>query len=158
METFSMLLALCVGNPPVTCGLKKASDAELWCFLWSTPEQTVETPLRSLLRYCDVVSCNNNWRRITFSRRHDKWENADHLRACYSLPQHIGVETNCSPICGHFDIHFLGRQLLFFIWIRLKFSLMRPNYNIPGLVQTMNKHRTSDKLLSKQMLTDFTDA
>ena len=30
METFSALLALCEGNPPVT-------DAELWCFLWSAP-------------------------------------------------------------------------------------------------------------------------
>ena len=34
METFSALLAL--WNP-----LTKASDAELWCFLWSAPEQTV---------------------------------------------------------------------------------------------------------------------
>ena len=34
METFSALLAICVGNSPVT----KASDAELWCFLWSPPE------------------------------------------------------------------------------------------------------------------------
>ena len=25
--------------------LTKASDAELWCFLWSEPEQTVETPV-----------------------------------------------------------------------------------------------------------------
>ena len=50
METFSALLALCEGNPPVTGGfpLTKASGAELWRFLWSAPEQTVgqtiETP------------------------------------------------------------------------------------------------------------------
>ena len=64
METFYMLLALCEGNPLVT----KASDAELWCFLWSVPEQTVEqtieTPViwdaialfrTSLLCHCGIV-------------------------------------------------------------------------------------------------------
>ena len=44
IETFSALLALCEGIP-----LAKASDAELWCFLWSAPEQmveqTIETPV-----------------------------------------------------------------------------------------------------------------
>ena len=39
-KTFSALLAFCSWNSPVT--LTKASDAELWCFLWSAPEQTVE--------------------------------------------------------------------------------------------------------------------
>ena len=42
--------------------LTKASDAELWCFLWSAPHQTVEkksrrrwfdTPLRLLWCYCN---------------------------------------------------------------------------------------------------------
>ena len=45
METFSALLALLEGNSPLT----KASDAELWCFLWFEPEemveQTIETPV-----------------------------------------------------------------------------------------------------------------
>ena len=54
METFSVLLALCVGNPPV-------SDAELQDFPWYVPEQTVkkrwrrwwfETPWRQ----CDAKS------------------------------------------------------------------------------------------------------
>ena len=40
METISSLLALGDGNPPVP--LTKASDAELWCFLWSALKQTVE--------------------------------------------------------------------------------------------------------------------
>ena len=44
--------------------LTKASDAELWCFLWSAPEQTVEqksrrlwfdTPSSSLWRLCNDV-------------------------------------------------------------------------------------------------------
>ena len=29
--------------------LTKASDAELWCFLWSAPEQTVEEPIETLV-------------------------------------------------------------------------------------------------------------
>ena len=29
--------------------LTKASDAELWCFLWSTPEQTVEQTIDTLV-------------------------------------------------------------------------------------------------------------
>ena len=50
-QTFSALLALCAGNSPVTVGgftghwwipLTKASDADLWCFLWFTFEQTIE--------------------------------------------------------------------------------------------------------------------
>ena len=51
METFFALLAFCAGNSPVTGEFptKKASDAELWCFLWSAPaptdEQTMETPV-----------------------------------------------------------------------------------------------------------------
>ena len=51
MEPLSALLALCVGNSPVTCEFpsQKASDTELWCFLWSASErtaaQTIETPV-----------------------------------------------------------------------------------------------------------------
>ena len=49
MEAFSASLAL---------SLTKASDAELWCFLWSAPKQIrwwFETPLRSLRRHFNVV-------------------------------------------------------------------------------------------------------
>ena len=40
METFFALLALCVGNSPVTSEFptQRASDAELWCFLWSADD------------------------------------------------------------------------------------------------------------------------
>ena len=50
METFSALLALCEGNPPVTGGLPlRASNVGLWCFLWSAPEQTVrQTKIETL--------------------------------------------------------------------------------------------------------------
>ena len=44
METFSALLAICAGNSPVPGEFpaQRAGDAELWCFLWSVPERTVE--------------------------------------------------------------------------------------------------------------------
>ena len=45
METFSALLAICAGNSLVTSEFPthtKASDTELWCFLWSAPEWTIE--------------------------------------------------------------------------------------------------------------------
>ena len=39
METFSALLALCAGiHRSRWIPRTKASDAELWCFLWSSPE------------------------------------------------------------------------------------------------------------------------
>ena len=39
IETFSALLAICAGNSPITSDFHaKASDDELWCFLWSAPE------------------------------------------------------------------------------------------------------------------------
>ena len=40
-----VLLAFCEGIhlSPVRIHLTKAIDAEFWCFLWSAPEQTVET-------------------------------------------------------------------------------------------------------------------
>ena len=44
MEIFSALLAFCVGNSAVTgwFPLTKASDVDLWRFLWLAPEQTAE--------------------------------------------------------------------------------------------------------------------
>ena len=47
METFSALLALCEGNPPVTGGFPSQRPVtELWCFSWSAPEQTVEQTVK----------------------------------------------------------------------------------------------------------------
>ena len=44
MEIFSSLPALCVGNPPA---ITKASVVELWCFLWSVPEQMLEQTIET---------------------------------------------------------------------------------------------------------------
>ena len=68
-ETFFVLLALCAGNSPAPMNSpKKANDAELWCFLWSAPQQTVvkqsrlrwfETPSSSLWRHCYAWRCSS---------------------------------------------------------------------------------------------------
>ena len=44
METVSALLDLCEGNPTVTGGFpsQRASNVELWCFLWCQSAQTAE--------------------------------------------------------------------------------------------------------------------
>ena len=49
-ETFAALLTICARNSP------QASDAELWCFLRSAPEQTVE--LKSLGWWLETPSCS----------------------------------------------------------------------------------------------------
>ena len=67
MESFYALSAPCAGNSPVTGVFPRqiASDAELWCFLWSAHEKTqlskqlrrrwFETPWRSLWRHCNEL-------------------------------------------------------------------------------------------------------
>ena len=50
MKAYYALLALCEGNPQVTSGFpSRASDTELWCFLWCEPEQTVEQTVEILV-------------------------------------------------------------------------------------------------------------
>ena len=48
MKTLSVLLTLCEWNPP-------ASDAELWCFLWFAPEQTVEETIETPVIWDAIV-------------------------------------------------------------------------------------------------------
>ena len=45
MESFSALLALSACHRWIP--LTKASNAELWCFLWSAPEQTLEKTIET---------------------------------------------------------------------------------------------------------------
>ena len=49
--------------------LTKASDVELWCFLWSSPGQMVQTPSRSLWRHCNEINMNreSSWYQPTTS-------------------------------------------------------------------------------------------
>ena len=56
MKTFSASLAFCAGISPVIGEIpaQKASDAELWCFLWSAPERRwFDTQSRSIGRHCN---------------------------------------------------------------------------------------------------------
>ena len=59
METFSALPTICTGNSPVTT---KASDTELWCFLWSAPEYTVEKAfVRLVIRHATTPIMTSLW-------------------------------------------------------------------------------------------------
>ena len=58
MEKFPALLALCEENLPVSATripLTKASDEELWCFLWHVPEQTVEQTIETPVIWDAIV-------------------------------------------------------------------------------------------------------
>ena len=59
----------CTGHGWIS--LAKASDAELWYFLWFAPEQTVqqtmETPRRSSWRHCSALHEKINWFSILWS-------------------------------------------------------------------------------------------
>ena len=54
--------------------LTNTSDPDLWCFLWSTHEQTVEstmeTPSRSLWRHCNAYRHFGNQRRTNIRQLH----------------------------------------------------------------------------------------
>ena len=50
METFSALLAICVGNSPVTGEFPSQRPVtRSWCFLWSAPEQTAGQTIETLV-------------------------------------------------------------------------------------------------------------
>ena len=56
METFSSLPALCEDNfPHRWIPLTKASGADLWCFLWSAPEQTVQQTIETPVIWDAIV-------------------------------------------------------------------------------------------------------
>ena len=58
LETFSVLLVLCEGKPRTShrwTSLTKASGAELWCFLWPAPEQTVEQTIETLMNWYAIA-------------------------------------------------------------------------------------------------------
>ena len=71
----SALLALCAGNSPVTGEFlsENASDAELWCFLWSAPERTAELTIETVIWDAIaliITSCHCNEK---CSKMHEIW-------------------------------------------------------------------------------------
>ena len=62
MEAFSALLSLCEGKlpihrRPVDSPHKSQRHAELWCFLWCAPEQSVKQSIKTAViwAHCDVT-------------------------------------------------------------------------------------------------------
>ena len=80
-ETFSALLHFLWGES--TCHrwipITKARDAELWCFLWSAPEQTVDHTIESPVRWFEMPLCPL-WRKCNVGIRWTFQSNSlDHL-------------------------------------------------------------------------------
>ena len=81
--------------------LTKASDAALWCFLWSAPENWLskqswgwwfETPSHPLWRHCDAIA----------------------------MAYFVRNQTTCAPINGYVTIF-----IIFFHWLHWKLSLLQ---------------------------------
>ena len=100
MDTFSVLLALCEGNPLVTGGFppQRASDAELWCVigcqLKPADEQTAELPViwdSMILMWCQCngwMQVNSFWPSDT-KWRHRYWSTlAQVMACCLTAPSH----------------------------------------------------------------------
>ena len=76
IQTSSVLLAHCEGNPPVTT---KASDADLWCFLWCSPVQTVEQTLETPVIW-DAIAIHYDVTVILYGPRYMKPHTILYLR------------------------------------------------------------------------------
>ena len=62
METFAALLAICAG--------KKASDPEVWCFLWSAPERKIKQTIVRLAIWdaiAPIMTSHNEIENVTSS-------------------------------------------------------------------------------------------
>ena len=129
--------------------LAKASDAELWCILWSVLEQWLskqsrrwwfETPSLSFLRHYNespifcMLCCILCHVILNISKLRQKWP----------------------PISRqHLPMHFREWKCTFFSNISLKFLPKGPIDNIPALVQIMAWRPPGDKPLSEPMMFTF---
>ena len=125
METFSALLALCEGNPPVT----NASDAELGCFHWSVPEQTVgQTIVTPVIRDAIALIITSLWWSTT---KHDTF-------VCISHRIYFTRMLTCGrgqyiPPCRH---------------------SLRKLFNNPGVI-SWGQHSTSDTMTHIAVVVSF---
>ena len=55
METFSALLVLCEGNPPVTGGFPSKRPVTWCCFIWYAPEQMIEQAIKMLVIWVTIT-------------------------------------------------------------------------------------------------------
>ena len=95
--------------------LTKASDAELWCFLWSTPEQTIEwtieTPvvLDTIALIMTSLKCSLDIHLTTSQHRIGQWCGADQTKAITSTNGAPGyAKLGLNPLQSHDD--FIKRK------------------------------------------------
>ena len=118
--------------------LTKARDMELWWFLWSAPEQTVEqtieTPSRSLRHQCNVIFFPNSYMLLVRSKNKNSWKSyhSTGFQKVVALLQsnfvstptnfhHLEAETRWPPFLQitFFKCIFLKEN----IWISMEISL-----------------------------------
>ena len=82
--------------------LTKASDADLWCFLWSAPEQTVQ----------QTIEAPAIWDAITVMSRTSTKLKKSNRKACHELL--LTYKTSCKSVYSRVKIVLLG-AILFLI-------------------------------------------
>ena len=140
--------------------LTKASDTELWCFLWFAPEQPVskqssqrrfETTTRSWWRHGNVVGVMTPISRLSEGLWHSFRSNENKATIC-SINT-LRLRQNSRRFADDiFKCIFLNENVWISNKISLKFISEGPIINIPALVQIMAWRRPGDKPLSEKMM------
>ena len=147
--------------------LTKASDAELWRFLWSVPEQTVEQTIKSPVIWDAIAFIMTSlWWGVCPSMDKKRlrciWgplllQRSDTVGRMSANTSTV-FDESCAPQNeSHFadDIFkciFFNENVWILIKVSLKFVPKGPINNIPSLVQIMACRRTGDKPLSEPMV------
>ena len=105
METFSALLALCEGESTGGFPLTKASDAELWCFRWSEPEQMVEQTIETPMIWDAIafIMTSLSWWKITGNDR----KSGPHNGVIPDISLHSKTSNEPHIFVSHFKWYFV---------------------------------------------------
>ena len=115
--------------------LTKVSDPELWCFLWSLPEQADEQTIEMPVIW-DSIELNMTSQKCSYDTY---------------LSQHI----KCPSFCRrHLAMHFLEWKICILIKIQLKFVPNGLILHMSALVHVIASHWIGHKPIS-ELLTKF---
>ena len=119
--------------------LTKASDAELWCFLWSAPEQTVEQTIATPVIWCAIASlllwrhCNDSLRSVyratTVPAMAETWVLGLLIFTWFSYCMHLrGRCSKCSVHEKFFSDHQTISWICLLIWSKPSDILKKIRY------------------------------
>ena len=150
METFSELLALCVGNSPIIGEFPTQRRSLIWAWINCKVNNREAGDLRRHLAYYDV--------NIMPFLSHTTWLGWPFINQNSSLA-HLPLDKMAPNLADDiFMCIFMNGKFCILIRISPKFVPKVQIYNMPALVQVMAWRRTSNKPLSEPMLTQFIDA